>query len=241
MKNKKTGIVYMLPCPIGSETVGEVIPQEVIQIASTLRYFVVEDVKSARRFLRRMDRTFPIDDSIFYELNKRTKAEDLLNYLNPVLAGHNLAVISEAGCPGVADPGGEVVRLAHSMDISVKPLVGPSSILLTLMGSGLNGQEFTFHGYLPKDRKDRIKKIKDLEFSVLRSGHTHLFMDTPFRNMNVLDDLLNELADQTELCIACNVTGQNERIETKTVVSWREHAYDLGKNPVMFALGKSSK
>jgi len=240
MKNNPCGSIYLLPCPIGSETVGEVLPLDTIQLASTLRLFVVEDVKSARRFLRRMDRTFPIDDSIFYTLNKKTGKEELDNFLQPVLAGQDMAVISEAGCPGVADPGADLVRAAHALNIPIKPLVGPSSILLTLMGSGMNGQEFTFHGYLPKDRKDRIKKFKDMEFHVLRTKQTQIFMDTPFRNMNVLDDLLNELADTTELCIASNLTAKNQRIETKTVADWREAAYDLAKSPVMFAIGKGA-
>ncbi len=232
------GTVYLLPCPISEEDYKMVIPEEVIKKASTFRYFAVEDLKSARRFLRRMDREFPIDDSQFFVLNKKTGAHQLNAILEPVLAGENIAIISEAGCPGIADPGASLVDLAHQMDIKVHPLVGPSSILLALMGSGFNGQAFTFHGYLPKERKDRVRALKDIEYKTIQSGHTHLFMDTPFRNMHVLDDLLNELGDKTELCIASNITGQNERIETRSVAEWREHAYDLGKIPTIFAIGK---
>lgn len=233
------GKLYLIPCPIGSETVPEVLPQDVMTLAGSLRHFAVEDVKSARRFLRRMDREFPIDESTFHVLNKRTSSDHLDNMLQAVMAGNSMGIISEAGCPGIADPGAELVSVAHNYGIAVKPLVGPSSILLALMGSGFNGQEFTFHGYLPKERKDRIKKLKDLEFQVIRSGQTQIFMDTPFRNMHVLDDLLNELNDQTELCVASNITGRLERIETKLVVEWREKAYDLAKSPTIFVIGKS--
>lgn len=233
------GTVYMLPNTLGGEQLSDIIPNDIISIISDLRYFIVEDLRSARRFLRKADRSFPIDDSTFYELNKHTNRGDISTYLKPCMEGKNLAVISEAGCPGVADPGGSIVAEAHKMGIPVKPLVGPNSILMTLMASGFSGQEFSFHGYLPKDRKDRIKVLKQMEMDVHRSGVTHLFMDTPFRNMNVLEDLLNELADHTELCIASNITLSSERINTMSVKEWREKAYDLSKSPTMFALGKS--
>lgn len=232
------GKIYMIPTTLGGEQINDVIPESVQQLIVGLRHFIVEDIKSARRYLRRVDRDFPIDDSVFFELNKRTEVKDLSRFLKPAIEGHSIGVISEAGCPGVADPGAEIVAMAHEKGIRVAPLVGPSSILLALMGSGFSGQEFTFHGYLPKDRKERVKRLKDFEADTRRSGHTHLFMDTPFRNMNVLDDLLNELADTTQLCIASNITLPDESVWTMSVEKWREKAYDLSKKPAMFLIGK---
>ncbi len=232
------GKIYMIPTTLGGEQINDVIPESVQQLIVGLRHFIVEDIKSARRYLRRVDRDFPIDDSVFFELNKRTEVKDLSRFLKPAIEGHSIGVISEAGCPGVADPGAEIVAIAHEKGIRVAPLVGPSSILLALMGSGFSGQEFTFHGYLPKDRKERVKRLKDFEADTRRSGHTHLFMDTPFRNMNVLDDLLNELADTTQLCIASNITLPDESVWTMSVEKWREKAYDLSKKPAMFLIGK---
>lgn len=232
------GKLYMIPTTLGGEQINDVIPESVQQLIKGLRHFVVEDIKSARRYLRRVDREFPIDDSVFFELNKRTELKDLSRFLKPAVEGHAVGVISEAGCPGIADPGAELVALAHEKGIRVAPLVGPSSILLALMGSGFSGQEFTFHGYLPKDRKERIKRLKDFEADTRRSGHTHIFMDTPFRNMNVLDDLLNELADTTLLSIASNITLPDESVWTMNVETWREKAYDLSKKPAMFLIGK---
>ena len=232
------GKLYMIPTTLGGEQINDVIPESVQQLISDLRHFVVEDIKTARRYLRRVDRNFPIDDSVFFELNKRTELKDLNKYLKPAKEGHSIGVISEAGCPGIADPGAELVALAHDTGIRVAPLVGPSSILLALMGSGFSGQEFTFHGYLPKERKERIRRLKDFEADTRRTGHTHIFMDTPFRNMNVLDDLLNELADTTLLCIASNITLPDESVWTMNVENWREKAYDLSKKPAMFLIGK---
>ncbi|MBC9813495.1 SAM-dependent methyltransferase [Crocinitomicaceae bacterium CZZ-1] len=232
------GKVYMIPTTLGGEQINDVIPESVQRLIVGLRHFIVEDIKSARRYLRRIDRDFPIDDSTFFELNKRTDVKDLSRFLKPATEGFSIGVISEAGCPGVADPGAEIVAIAHEKGIRVAPLVGPSSILLALMGSGFSGQEFTFHGYLPKDRKERVKRLKDFEADTRRSGHTHLFMDTPFRNMNVLDDLLNELADTTQLCIASNITLPDESVWTMSVEKWREKAYDLSKKPAMFLIGK---
>ncbi len=230
--------VYLIPNTLGGETLGDILPQEVIEKASTLRNFAVEDIKSARRLLRKMDRSFPIDDSLFVVLNKNTKPEEMGQLLKQLKAGEDVGIISEAGCPGIADPGALLVSLAHEKGYIVKPLVGPSSILLTLIGSGFNGQLFTFSGYLPKDQKERVKRLKDFEQQVRRNNTTQIFMDTPFRNIHVLEDLLNELHDDTLLCIASNLTLPTERIETMTIAKWRENAYDIGKVNTMFALGR---
>jgi 16S rRNA (cytidine1402-2'-O)-methyltransferase len=184
-----------------------------------------------------MDRTFPIDDSQFFIINKHTKESELMKILLILIKGENIGIISEAGCPGVADPGAELVALAHTQNIKIVPLVGPSSILLALMASGFSGQEFSFHGYLPRERKERIKKLKDFEMDTKRSGKTHIFMDTPFRNMHVLEDMLNDLGDSCQLCIASNVTLLTEQIRTKSVKDWREKAYDIGKIPAIFLIG----
>jgi 16S rRNA (cytidine1402-2'-O)-methyltransferase len=233
------GKIYLIPNTLGGESTKDIIPQEVAELATSLRVFAVEEVKSARRLLRKIDREFPIDDCQFFELTKRTPIEDLHKILRVLSDETSIGVISEAGCPGVADPGAELVALAQQRKIQVVPLVGPSSILLALMGSGFSGQNFAFHGYLPKERKDRIKKLKDFEGDSRRNGTTHIFMDTPFRNMNVLDDLLNELADPTMVCIASNITLPDASIKTMSVKNWREEAYDLAKIPTMFLIGTS--
>ncbi len=232
------GKMFLIPNTLGGESTSDILPKDVMEKASQLRFFAVEEIKSARRLLRKIDREFPIDDSTFFILNKKTPTDDLMRMLRVVKDGNDLGIISEAGCPGIADPGANLVSLAHENEIQVCPMVGPSSILLALIASGFNGQEFAFHGYLPRERKDRMKKIKDFEGSARRTGMTHIFMDTPFRNMHVLDDLLNGLADDTALCIASGITLLNENIKTMKVVDWREHAYDLSKIPTLFLIGK---
>ncbi|MCH2223463.1 MAG: SAM-dependent methyltransferase [Crocinitomicaceae bacterium] len=234
----RKGTLYMIPTTLGGETTSDIIPEDVKKQATELRHFIVEDLKSARRFLRKLDRTFPIDESTFFVLNKRTDIGEIYAFLKPAIEGHSIGVMSDAGCPGVADPGASVASIAHEKNIPVKPLVGPSSILMALMGSGFSGQNFTFHGYLPKERKDRIGAIKKFEGDCFRTGTTHIFMDTPFRNMNVLDDMLNNLTDPTLVCIASNITLPTESIMTMTVKEWRKHAYDLAKKPTMFLIGK---
>lgn len=231
------GKIYMIPNTLGGESTKDIIPQEVAETAISLRCFAVEDIKSARRLLRKIDREFPIDECEFFELNKRTPVEELHKMLRAIRDGKDLGVISEAGCPGIADPGAELVALAQQREIEVVPMVGPSSILLALMGSGFSGQTFTFHGYLPKERKDRIRKLKDFEGDARRNGYTHIFMDTPFRNMNVLEDLLNDLSDSTMLCIASSLTLPDASIKTMSIKDWREKAYDLSKVPTMFLIG----
>lgn len=228
----------MVPTTLGGETTLDVTPENVRLIVIKLRFFIVEDIRATRRYLRKLDRSFPIDECSFLEINRRTESHELHGFMRHSKDGNDIGVLSDAGCPGIADPGAVVVGLAHERKIQIKPLVGASSILMTIMGSGFSGQEFTFHGYLPKERKDRIYAIKKFEGDVYRNGTTHVFMDTPFRNMNVLEDLLNELSDTTMLCIACNLTIHDENIRTMSVKNWRENAYDLAKKPTMFAVGK---
>jgi 16S rRNA (cytidine1402-2'-O)-methyltransferase len=232
------GKLYLIPTTLGSETTHHVIPSEVAELTIRLRHFAVEEIKTARRYLRKLDREFPIDDSQFLVINKRSTIEEIMPIIKILESGQDVGIISEAGCPGIADPGAELVAVAHQHDIHVHPLVGPSSILLTLISSGFNGQEFAFHGYLPKERKERIKKIKDLEFNANKFGITNLFMETPFRNNNMIEDLLNELKDDTLLCIGSDLTNHNERIQTMTVAEWREKAYNLDKIPTIYAIGK---
>ena len=233
----KTGNLYIIPNTLGGESLEDIIPSEVTLKASGIRHFIVENLKSSRRLLRKMDRQFPIDESMFIEMNKRSTEQDTMKGLQWLMAGNDVGVISDAGCACVADPGADIVSLAHSQKIAIIPLVGPSSILLSLMGSGFSGQNFSFHGYLPKDRKDRIKTLKIYEFESRKKGYTQIFMDTPYRNMNVLEDLLNELADHTQICIASNITLHNQRIRTMSVEDWRENAYDLSKSPCVFLIG----
>ena len=233
----KAGSLYIIPNTLGGESIQDIIPQEVILKASGIRHFIVENLKSSRRLLRKMDRQFPIDESMFIEMNKRSTEQDTMKGIHWLIEGHDVGVISDAGCACVADPGADIVSLAHSQKIAVIPFVGPSSILLSLMGSGFSGQNFSFHGYLPKDRKERIRTLKTYEFDSRKKGYTQIFMDTPYRNMNVLEDLLNELADHTQLCIASNITLHNQRIRTMSVEDWRENAYDLSKSPCVFLIG----
>lgn len=232
------GKVYLIPSTLGSEQTFHIIPQEVASFVTKLRCFAVENIKTTRQYLRKLDREFPIDDSLFFVLNKKSAREDLYPILEELKKGIDVGIISEAGCPGIADPGATLVALAHQNGIHVHPFVGPSSILLTLISSGFNGQSFSFHGYLPKERKDRIHKLKELELDTQKTGRTNLFMETPFRNDNLIEDMLNELKDETLLCIGSDLTNLKERVQTMTIGVWRENAYSLNKIPAIFAIGK---
>jgi 16S rRNA (cytidine1402-2'-O)-methyltransferase len=226
----------MMPITLGANNADAVIPSEVLNKIKETRFFIVENIKTTRRFLRSIDKEFPIDDSTFFELNRRTTPEELPSFLYPIKEGNDVGVLSEAGCPGIADPGSEIVKLAHEKKIQVVPFVGPSSILLGLIGSGFNGQQFKFHGYLPKDRKERINQLKNIERGV-NSNETQIFMDTPYRNMNVYEDLLEVLKESTKLCIAANLTTDSEKIQTKTISDWKKTKVNLEKIPVMFLIG----
>ena len=199
----------------------------------------MEDVRSARRFLKKVDREIDIDTLSFYPLNKHTSPEDISGYLNPLAEGHSMGVISEAGCPAVADPGADVVAIAQRRNLKVVPLVGPSSIILSVMASGFNGQSFAFHGYLPIEPNERSKRLKELEGRIYSEHQTQLFIETPYRNHKMLDDILKACRLQTKLCIAANITCEGEYIKTRTVKEWKGTALpDLSKIPCIFLLYK---
>lgn len=233
---KTKGTLYLIPNTLGSGTDKYATEQLKITVGA-LEYLIVEEIKSARRLLRQLGVTRPLEELDFRMLNEHTRSDDMKSILEPLLGGIDMGLISEAGVPCVADPGAIVVALAHEAGIKVVPLVGPSSILLALMASGFNGQHFTFNGYLPRERADRIRKIKQLEQLAL-SGITQLFMDAPYRNNQVLDDVLQNCRMETKLCIASNITCDNERINTKTIMEWTVRKPDIHKMPVMFLLGK---
>lgn len=231
-----TGKLYLIPNTLGSQEISQSIPNEVAQIAVKLRHFIVEDLRTARRYLRQLDRQMDIDGSIFFTLNKRTTPTQFSEYLKPLKAGHDVGIISEAGCPGVADPGAEVVKLAHEAGIQVIPLVGPSSILLALMASGMNGQSFAFVGYIPIKKEERLKTIKQLESRSRNENQSQIFIETPFRNNHLADDILKTCSPQTRLSIACNLTTPDEYISTKTVAQWKGKLPDLHKKPTIFII-----
>jgi len=231
------GILFLIPNTLGENAPDEVIPQKVIETAKRLRHFIVEDVRTVRRYLRRIDRTFPIDDSQFFELNQHTDRSKIEPYLKPLLEDNDMGIISEAGCPAVADPGADIVALAHRKGIRVVPLVGPSSILLAQMASGFNGQSFAFVGYLPIEAAERQKRLRKLEHRAKEENQTQLFIETPYRNMKLFDELTATLKGDTRLCIACDITLESEYIETRTIGEWKQKKpQDLNKRPTIFGI-----
>ena len=230
--------LYLLPVTLGDTELNTVLPAYNIEIIQGIKHFIVEDVRSARRFLKKVDREFDIDSLSFYPLNKHTSAEDISGYLEPLLAGQSMGVISEAGCPAVADPGADVVAIAQRKNLKVVPLVGPSSIILSVMGSGFNGQSFAFHGYLPIEPGERVKRIKQLEQRIYSENQTQLFIETPYRNHKMIDDLLQNCRPQTKLCIAANLTCEGEYIKTRAISEWKGKVPDLSKIPCIFLLFK---
>lgn len=231
--------LYLLPVTLGDTAIGKVLPAYNAGIIREIKHFIVEDVRSARRFLKKVDREIDIDTLSFYPLNKHTSPEDISGYLNPLAEGHSMGVISEAGCPAVADPGADVVAIAQRRNLKVVPLVGPSSIILSVMASGFNGQSFAFHGYLPIEPNERSKRLKELEGRIYSEHQTQLFIETPYRNHKMLDDILKACRPQTKLCIAANITCEGEYIKTRTVKEWKGTALpDLSKIPCIFLLYK---
>lgn len=230
--------LYLLPVTLGDTSVEKVLPAYNKEIIAGIRHFIVEDVRSARRFLKKVDKDIDIDALTFYPLNKHTSPEAISGYLKPLVNGASMGVISEAGCPAVADPGADVVAIAQRKNLKVVPLVGPSSIILSVMGSGFNGQSFAFHGYLPIEPAERAKKIKMLEQRIYSENQTQLFIETPYRNHKMVEDILQNCRPQTKLCIAANITCDGEYIHTRTVKEWKRHVPDLAKIPCIFLLYK---
>ena len=230
--------LYLIPNLLGETPVEQVLPAYNHEIIMGIRHFIVEDVRTARRFLKQVDRSIDIDQLTFYTLNKHTKSDEISGMLKPLEEGSPMGVISEAGCPAVADPGADVVAIAQRKGLQVVPLVGPSSIILAVMGSGFNGQSFAFNGYLPIEPDERIKTLKKLEQRAYTENQTQLFIETPYRNAKMMADILKACRPQTHLCIAAGLTTADEYIRTRTVKEWGGKLPNLDKIPCIFLLYK---
>lgn len=230
--------LYLLPVTLGDTPTENVLPAYNREVADGIRHFIVEDVRSARRFLKKQNHDTDIDSLTFYTLDKHTRPEEVSDYLKPLEAGEPMGVISEAGCPAVADPGADVVAIAQRKGLKVVPLVGPSSIVLSVMASGFNGQSFAFNGYLPIEPGERAKRLRQLEQRVYAEGQTQIFIETPYRNNRLVEDILRTCRPQTRLCIAADITCSDEYIRTRTLKQWQGHVPDLGKRPCIFLIYK---
>jgi len=232
------GILYLVPNTLGNPDTTQTIPKAIPGIVKSTNVFIVENLRNARRYLKNLDRSIDIDQLVFHELNEHTAEKEVPGFLDEVMDGRDAAVITEAGVPGVADPGALVVRLAHERGIRVIPLTGPSSILLALMASGLNGQSFSFLGYLPIKRPERIRRIREIEQDVKRKGDTQVFIEAPYRNDAMLSDILDTCEPSTLLCIAADITLDTEFIRTRSISAWKKQKPALHKRPVIFLLGR---
>ncbi len=231
------GALYLIPTTLGNTDLGSVWPSSHQIIINRINTFIVENLRTARRFLKQAGYVTPFDEVTFHVLNKHTDLRESISFLNATKTGSDVGLLSEAGCPCIADPGQVIVSHAHQMGIAVKPLTGPSSIILALMASGMNGQSFCFHGYLPVKSNLRVSKIKELEEAARRTLATQIFMETPFRNMQLINDLLKHCRSYTRLCIAANLTLADAYIRTLTIDYWRRTPIvDLHKQPAIFLL-----
>lgn len=230
------GKLFLIPTTLGDCSIDYSIPRDISSIIGRLNVYIVENIKTARRYIRKADKNKDIDKIEFLVLNKHTKEQEIPDFLKPLKEGHDVGIISEAGVPGVADPGAAIVELAHKEEIRVVPLVGPSSIILALMASGLNGQNFAFRGYLPIKNYERIKSLKRLEKISKTEHQTQIFMETPYRNNKLLEIILENCSPKTSLCIASNITCNDEFIQTKTIEKWKKEIPNLHKKPAIFLL-----
>lgn len=230
--------IYLIPNTLGEAPLQNVLPAHNADIIRSIKHFIVEDVRTARRFLKKVDKAIDIDTLTFYTLNQHTRPEEVASFLNPARQGLSMGIISEAGCPAIADPGADVVAIAQRENLDVVPLVGPSSILLALMASGFNGQSFAFVGYLPVKPEERIKALKRLEARALAESQSQLFIETPYRNRKMLEDICAHCQPNTRLCVAADITLETEYIKTKTIREWKKQLPELDKRPAIFILYK---
>jgi 16S rRNA (cytidine1402-2'-O)-methyltransferase len=231
--------LYLIPTSLGESAFDSILPPRNTQIVTDLKYFIVEDVRTARRFLKKANPAIDIDTLTFFVLNQHTSPEEISGFLKPMYAGNDMGVLSEAGCPAIADPGADVVAISQRNNFTVVPLVGPSSILLSLMASGFNGQSFAFVGYLPIQSDERSKALKKLESRAYSENQSQIFIETPYRNMKMLEEILKTCQPLTRLCIAVDITLETEVIKTKTIKEWKTQLPDLNKRPCIFILYKS--
>ncbi|TAF44869.1 MAG: SAM-dependent methyltransferase [Sphingobacteriales bacterium] len=230
------GTLYLIPVILADGTEGKSLSSFLHQTINSINEYIVENEKTARKCLRNAGLITPQSNLIIHDYSKHNRNPNLTAYLKGIEAGNNVGFMSEAGCPGIADPGADIVAEAHRRNIKVVPLVGPSSIFLALMASGFNGQSFAFYGYLPIDKADRDKKIKELELQSEKIGQTQIFIETPFRNNMFLDSLLKLCKPDTRLCIATNLTADTEMVKSKSITDWRKNIPDLHKKPTVFLL-----
>ena len=234
MSNNPT--LYLFPVSLGDTPLQNVLPQHNIAIIPTIKYFIVENIRSARRFLKACDRSIDINQLTFFTLNEHTDLGTIPSMLEPLKQGHSMGIISEAGCPAIADPGADVVAIAQQRGYKVEPLVGPSSILLSLMASGFNGQSFAFNGYLPIDQSARNAKLKEMERRIRRERQTQIFIETPYRNNKLIDELSHSLPGDILLCVASDITCPNQSIITRRLSDWSKATYNYNKVPTIFLL-----
>lgn len=237
--DKLPSALYLIPVSLGGNDLNRVLPSYNKEVILSIRHFIVEEVRTARRFLKQVDRSIDIDSLTFYPIGKHSDPSQVASYLSPLRKGLPVGVISEAGCPAVADPGADVVAIAQREGLKVVPLVGPSSILLSVMASGFNGQSFAFHGYLPIDPAARAKRLRLLEARAAAENQTQLFIETPYRNARLFADICSACGDRTRLCVAAGLTTDKEYIRTRTIGQWKRSGLpDLGKIPTIFLIYK---
>lgn len=232
------GKLYLIPVPLAEDTAAKVLPALHTELINRIKHYVVENEKTARKWLKEMGLKTPQSELQIAVYGKHSEKQNLADYFKDLKAGVDVGLMSEAGCPGIADPGAELVAEAHRLGITVVPLVGPSSILLALMASGFNGQSFAFHGYLPIDKGARSKRLKELEGLAERFDQTQIFIETPFRNNQLLEETLKSCNPQSRLCIACDITADTEFIHTKSIAAWAKEKPELHKRPAIFLLYK---
>ncbi len=230
-------VVFLIPTFL-AEDFHDVLPESALEIVREIDEFVVENEKTARAFLKKIGTKIPQSQFVFHELNEHSDAKSISELASLLRKDKSIGLMSEAGCPAVADPGSEFVRMAHEQNIKVVPLIGPSSMLMALMSSGMNGQSFCFHGYLPRESIQRKQKLKELEKDAIKKNQTQLFIETPYRNQQMLGDILESLDNKTRLCIAFELTSKDEFIRTKSIHDWKTQKIDFHKKPAVFLIGK---